>query len=191
MRSLICLMAGSLALSAAAEEPSELSRATVHAAPLAIRAGGRVPVAVRFSMAPGWHTYAEDPGDSGMPPEIEIKGPEGLRVEKWQFPPAKRFTDAAGTTFGYENEVVLIGAVHLPPSLPAGESFDLVVTVVWMICKEACVPLETSLPLRLREQPASPAGARLEWERFLEAGGWSACVEPVKKGDVPGYKEKK
>lgn len=191
MRSLSCLMAGSLALSAAAEEPSVLSRATVYAAPLEIRAGGRLPVAVRFTMAPGWHTYAENPGDSGMPPEIEIKGPEGFRVEKWQFPSAKRFTDAAGTTFGYENEVVLIGAVHLPPSLPASGAFDLVFDVVWMICKEACVPLEASLPLHLREQPAPSDEARLEWERILEAGGWSACVEPVKKGERPGNKEKK
>jgi len=184
-----CLVLSSALALVAAPEPEVLSRAEVRAAPVAVQAGGRVPVAVRFTMAPGWHTYAEDPGDSGMPPEIEVKGPEGFRIGKWQFPPATTFTDAAGTTFGYENEVVLIGAVHLPASMPADEPVELVFNVVWMVCNAACVPLEATLSLSLREQPAAPAKARLDWERFLEAGGWSACVEKRKKGETPGKEE--
>ncbi len=166
-------------------EAEVLSRAEVRAAPMGIRAGGRLPVAVRFSMAPGWHTYAEDPGESGMPPEITLTGPAGIRLEKWQFPPAKTFTDAAGTTFGYENEVVLISALHLPESQPVDEPIELEFNVVWMVCKEACVPLSDTLALTLKAQPAPPAKARLEWERFLEAGGWSACVETRKEGATP------
>jgi DsbC/DsbD-like thiol-disulfide interchange protein len=170
---------------AAGADDVVVSRAEVRLAPLAIQAGGRLPVAVRFSMAPGWHTYAENPGDSGMPPEITLTGPDGFVLEKWQFPPAKSFTDAAGTTFGYENAVVLIGALQLPASLPAERTFELEFNVAWMVCKDVCVPLSDTLKVPLKAQPEAPAEARLEWERFLEAGGWSACVETRKEGEKP------
>lgn len=178
-------MVASVVLMAAPQERTVLSRAEIRAAPMAIEAGARVPVGIRFTMAPGWHTYAEDPGDSGMPPEITLKGPDGVRLERWQFPPAKRFTDAAGTTFGYANEVVLIGAVHLPTTLPDDDPLELSFSVVWMVCKEACVPLEETLVLNLRPKPPPAAKAFADWERFLEAGGWSACVENSKAGEVP------
>ena len=184
---LACMAWGSVfAIPARAADPPP-SRVEVRAAPLAVQPGKRIPVGIRFSMDPGWHTYAADPGDSGMPPAITVKGPPGLHIETWKFPPAKTFRDAAGTTYGYEHEVVLLGAVHLPPSLKDGESADLTFAIDWLVCKEVCVPLESTVSLRLTIGTPEMAD-RLVWERFLEAGGWSACTE-TQTGTVVPEKE--
>lgn len=162
-----------------------VSRVEVRVAPTGVSEGGRIPVGVRFSMDPGWHTYAENPGDSGLPPDITVNGPEGLHVERWAFPPAKTFTDAAGTTYGYEGEVVLLGALTLPPAAVAAGSMSLTFDIYWMVCKDVCIPLEATVRMRLSTE-AGASAQRLDWEAFLEAGGWSACVEPESGEEKPG-----
>lgn len=166
-----------------------VSRVEVRVAPLAILAGGRLPVAVCFKMDQGWHTYAEDPGDSGMPPEIVLKTPAGVRYEKWRFPPARKFAGEAGTTYGYEGQVVLLGAVHIPESLADGERITLTLEVKWMVCRDVCVLLKDEVTLTLRQGTGPSVEESSDWERYLEAGGWSACVEPEQKGAKPEKEE--
>ncbi|MGA7328498.1 MAG: protein-disulfide reductase DsbD domain-containing protein, partial [Rhodomicrobium sp.] len=40
--------------------------------------GKTITVAVRERMEPGWHTYWENPGDSGEPTHIEWNLPDGV-----------------------------------------------------------------------------------------------------------------
>jgi DsbC/DsbD-like thiol-disulfide interchange protein len=169
------------ALSVSADNLDNVSRVSITSGPVVVRAGGVVPVALRFEMKPGWHTYAENPGDSGMPPQITLKSDKGFRLASWQFPPAKTFVDAAGTTYGYENEVVITNTLQLPPSLPVGDTVSLKLDVVWMVCKEACVPLDHELELTLQvgSQPGDKETAA--WKRLIEKGGWSAGRQPEQR----------
>src|SRR5690606_24742021 len=54
----------------------------------AIKQGEPFTVALHFDLEDSWHTYWKNPGDSGMPAEIEWKLPQGFRVNAthWQAP---------------------------------------------------------------------------------------------------------
>ncbi len=158
-----------------------VSRVEVRVSPAGVSAEGKLFVGVRFEMDEGWHTYAENPGDSGMPPEIRIKRPEGGSVERWSFPPHIPFTDAAGTTYGYKGQVVLLGKLIIPDikvfqALQPSEELHLTFDVFWMVCKDVCIPLQQEVKVKVPSREAT-AEEWNEWERFLEAGGWSACQE--------------
>lgn len=57
-------------LSTAAEKAARHVQAALVVEDLRARAGGTSWVGVRLTMAPGWHTYWKNPGDSGMATRI-------------------------------------------------------------------------------------------------------------------------
>lgn len=162
-----------------------LSQAAVIAAFKTVKPGDLLPLAVRLTVADGWHTYAEEPGDSGMPPSIQIKGPDGLEQKKWRFPPPQKFTDSTGTTYGYEKSVVLLGGVRIPSSLPEGKSIQLTVDFKWMICRDMCVFLQDEQTLTVQIGTVSSEPSQ-EWTTLVESGGWTVPVEPEQGTSVPG-----
>lgn len=161
-----------------ASEEDPLSTVDIRHAPGGVTPGGRLPIGIRFKMSPGWHTYAEDPGDSGMPPDIRLVEAPDVVLESWQFPPAQTFEDPAGTTYGYEDQVVIIGAAHLPESWLDGQPKVLNFAIDWMVCKDMCVPLHEIVELTISvAPPADRDKAFREWKTFLKTGGWSADLK--------------
>jgi thiol:disulfide interchange protein DsbD len=162
-----------------------LSQAAVFTAFKTVKPGDLLPLAVRLTMADGWHTYAEEPGDSGMPPSILIKGPEGLEQQAWRFPPPEKFTDRSGTTYGYEKSVVLIGCVHIPASLPEGKTIELTAELQWMICRDLCIFLQDEQTLTVQTGAVSSEPSP-EWTAQLETGGWADLIKSGQGTAVPG-----
>ncbi|WP_431271591.1 protein-disulfide reductase DsbD domain-containing protein [Dankookia sp. P2] len=61
---------------------SPRATATLVAAAAAVAPGEPVELGLRLRLAPGWHTYWQNPGDAGAPPEVTILAPaeaEGAR----------------------------------------------------------------------------------------------------------------
>src|SRR5689334_20833376 len=55
-----------------------------------------------LKIAPGWHTYWINPGDSGLPVKIEWKLPEGWKAGALQWPvPTKHLEPGDMVTYGY------------------------------------------------------------------------------------------
>ena len=75
-----------------------LVTATITAAGPA-RPGATVPVALSFAIAPGWHLYWENPGDSGLPPAIRWNLPPGWTADPLRFPVPERKVDAGLVSF--------------------------------------------------------------------------------------------
>ncbi|MDZ4785287.1 MAG: protein-disulfide reductase DsbD family protein [bacterium] len=107
-------------------------------------------VGVRFLMDPNWHIYWHFPGDSGLPTRINWKLPPGATSGPLLWPvPEKFIQKGSPPTFGYDQEVVLLSEIMIPPSLREG---DLVVEVKWLACDlKLCVPGKTSLNLPIEE----------------------------------------
>ena len=70
-----------------------------------IAAGQTFHVAVVFDIAPHWHIYWKNPGDSGAATELTWRAP-GNEIGPVQWPAPQVFREAEGllTTFGYEEE---------------------------------------------------------------------------------------
>jgi DsbC/DsbD-like thiol-disulfide interchange protein len=158
-----------LSASLPAQDAAEVSTATVYAAFQTVTPGARLPVAVKLTVADGWHTYAEEPGDSGMPPSITIRGPDGpLQVSRWTFPPPQTFSDDAGTTYGYEHEVIVFGEVLIPDSIPLGQTLQLHVSIKWMICRDICRFMKEEKTVTVHVGPES-SEPTLEWNALQSA----------------------
>ena len=73
----------------------------------AIEPGGKVLLGLRLKMDAHWHTYWENPGDSGMPTTIQWKLPAGFKAGPIQWPLPQRLPIPPLMNYGYENEIVL------------------------------------------------------------------------------------
>jgi DsbC/DsbD-like thiol-disulfide interchange protein len=160
------------------------STVSVHAGVNGAKAGSTFPVAILIEVPDGWYTYAADPGDAGMPPDIRMHAPEGVIIGQWRFPPHQTITDAAGTYYGYTNRVVLLSEITLPEDIPEGAALRAVFDVLWMICKGMCLPfmdkVTLALPLVSPETEIIQAGG---WNKLLRSGGWQVEEEKT-AGDV-------
>src|SRR4051812_28601932 len=47
-------------------------------------------VGLRLHLAPGWHTYWQNPGDAGIPPELELELPPGASAGPIAWPVPQR-----------------------------------------------------------------------------------------------------
>lgn len=133
-----------------------------------IRPGSPLRVAIRLVVAPGWHIYWTNPGESGLPTTVRWIGPAGFAAGpvRWPYPERK---EVAGIVFhAYEGEVVLLGEIHPPPGLSPGKEVEISAHLRWGVCREVCIPQEIRLSLSLptTDRPASP---NVRWGRVAAA----------------------
>ncbi len=60
---------------------------------------------VEIKMQPGWKTYWRYPGDSGVPPRFDFSGSDNLKTAKVLYPAPHLFSDEAGNSLGYKDDV--------------------------------------------------------------------------------------
>ncbi|MBM85375.1 MAG: hypothetical protein CMM47_05075, partial [Rhodospirillaceae bacterium] len=111
-----------------------------------------VPLGLHFKLAPGWKIYWRTPGDTGFPPDLQIKSATNLEKLDWKWPVPSRFTHFGQQSFGYEGEVLFPITARL---IQAGKPLGIDATVHALACSDICVPIDVSLNLTL---PAGPAG---------------------------------
>jgi thiol:disulfide interchange protein DsbD len=111
--------------------------------------GQTVLLALEQRIAPHWHTYWRNPGDSGQPTSIEWKLPTGAQAGDILWPAPKRFDVGPITNYGYEDRALLLTEVRLPQDLTPGGSATLSAEVTWLVCREACIPQQATLTLVL------------------------------------------
>src|SRR5436309_5331888 len=122
-------------------------------------------VALRQRIAPGWHTYWMNPGDSGEPPRIEWDLPSGFRAGEFAWPFPERISVGPAMTYGYSGEVVLPMAMTPPTNLPPGKDITLRGRASWLVCEKICIPEEApvalTLPVAAGAPQLDPSGAAL------------------------------
>ena len=114
-------------------------------------------VAVRLKMDPGWHTYWQNPGDSGLPTSVSWKLPGDISAGPIQWPYPRLNTTLGVTTYGYERDVGLLVKITPAAELTGGTTKELRARVSWLVCREACQPgqaeLRLTLPVTTRSRP--------------------------------------
>ena len=128
--------------------------------PSAANPGSTVLAGVRLKMESGWHTYWKNPGAAGQATDIKWQLPPGVTVGEIQWPLPQKLPPADVTTYGYEDEVVLLVPLKLGKSLAAG-ALTVAAKVSWLECKDVCIPAgeEIQGTLKVGAVPASPADA--------------------------------
>lgn len=129
-----------------------------------IVAGTPFTLGVRLTMDTGWHTYWENPGESGMPTEVRWTLPPGFRIGPLQWPiPEKKVEAGDILSFGYSDETLLMAQVEPPVDLAPGATLVFQADVSWLECERVCIPGDTTVRLELRggTGPQRPAHREL------------------------------
>lgn len=114
-----------------------------------IKAGTPFWVAVRLKMIEHWHTYWQNPGDSGLATRLEWQLPAGFKAAPLQWPYPQKIEAAGLVTFGYEGEILLLSEITPPATLGDATPVTLAVAANWLVCKEECLPESADLKLKL------------------------------------------
>jgi thiol:disulfide interchange protein DsbD len=125
-------------------------------------------VGLRLRMAPGWHTYWRNPGDSGLATRLRWTLPDGFQAGPIEWPYPRVFSQGPVTSYGYEGEVLLPVRITPPASLSAGQ-VSLATRADWLECQEACIPGRAELSLVLPVRPATPSPSAAWAPAFAEA----------------------
>ena len=145
---------------AAPPPASELVKPKLLADVSSIASGQPFTVGVLMRLAPKWHVYWINPGDSGLVPAVEWKLPSGFSAAELQFPvPSKIDLPGGLVNYGYEDEVMLLATITPPKDLPANASVPIDAKLTYLVCnQDNCVPGDAKLHLDLQAS-ASPVSA--------------------------------
>ena len=128
----------------------------------ALEPGQPLWVGLHLKMAPHWHTYWKNPGDSGLPTRIKWRLADGASAGDIQWPRPERIPAGPLMSYGYEDEVLLLAEIRPPASVTSGD-MKIGARVDWLECREACLPGKAELDITV---PVTKGASRpsLEWE---------------------------
>jgi DsbC/DsbD-like thiol-disulfide interchange protein len=112
-------------------------------------------IGLEILMDEGYKTYWRHPGDSGLPPEFDWAGSENVADIEVLFPAPKRYKDASGVFFGYNEEVIF--PIRVTP-IDQAQPIRLSLSLEYGVCKEICIPARAELALA----PTEPARAHAD-----------------------------
>ena len=103
---------------------------------------GRIHGVLEIALKPGWKTYWRDPGDAGVPPQIDVSASTNITDAAFSFPPPQRHDDGYGKWAGYNHPVSL--PVTFTVSSP-GDAAVIDADIFLGICETICIPVQTRL----------------------------------------------
>ncbi|UDF03907.1 protein-disulfide reductase DsbD [Asticcacaulis sp. AND118] len=143
--------------SAAQAEPVKTAHLTTELiAETTVVPGGEVWLAIRHTPLKGWHTYWQNPGDTGLAPKVTWTLPTGVTASDLVFPTPEVQPYMGLTNFGYSGETALLAQITNGSVLKDGV-LPLRAQVDFLVCEKVCVPETVNLTLDLKVTPKSEA----------------------------------
>jgi len=114
-------------------------------------------VALRVKPDAGWHTYWRNPGDTGIPTQLNWTLPKDVSAGpiQWPYPQLHKLGELA--YFGYGEQTLHLVQITVSAHWPAGTPVTLKAEAKWLVCADVCIPgkKEVSLSLPLSASPAA------------------------------------
>jgi thiol:disulfide interchange protein DsbD len=140
------MLAAALLLAQGPADTSPHSKATVLTSVRSAMPGKSFTVVLRIAVDSGWHTYWENPGDSGSATSVAWKLPKGWKISGPRFSTPHRIVTGDIVTYGYEKEASLMFTVTPPPD---AKSAVLKGEAQWLVCQETCIPASYAISLNV------------------------------------------
>lgn len=113
-----------------------------------VRPGQKLKLALHFIPDDHWHTYWQNPGDSGLATSIEWTLPDGVTAGAIQWPAPAAISVPPLVNYGFEGPTILVSDLTIPSDF-SGSQLQIKAKVDWLVCKEICIPAEASFALNL------------------------------------------
>ena len=120
-------------------------------APQGVQAGQPLWVGLQLTHQPEWHTYWRNPGDSGLPTQIELNLPAGLTAGDVQWPLPQKLKAGHLTNYGFEKTVLLAVPLTVAKQFKPDAKGELNIQMHanWLVCRLECIPQEGDFALRI------------------------------------------
>ena len=151
------MAAGNQAVTAVVSTAQVRAELLVHA-PDGVTPGKMLWLGLRLQHQPEWHTYWKNPGDSGLPTQLQWTLPAGLQAGEVAWPVPRKIAIGTLANLGYEGDVLLPVPVSVDAGFrPAGldSTVEIKLAASWLVCREECIPQEGQFRLRVPLQGAS------------------------------------
>lgn len=145
-----------------APDGNTLIRPSLIAERTALVPGAENWIAVRLDIAPGWHTYWRNSGESGLPPAFTFQAPDWVRIGDPVWPTPRRYAlPSGGVDYIYENTALILFPVRIDDTdREIRTDLEITATVEWLVCQEACLPGEATvtlnIPVNRTSEPSRP-----------------------------------
>jgi DsbC/DsbD-like thiol-disulfide interchange protein len=100
-----------------------------------VRTGDTFFVGLYFQPQEHWHLYWKNPGDSGMPPQVNWQLNTGISNGHIQWPAPQKIPVSSLLNYGYANELVLPVEFKVERNF-SEKNVDIKADVSWLVCKE-------------------------------------------------------
>ena len=117
--------------------------------------GQPVALGLHLSLDEGWHSYWENPGDSGTPPLFKWTLPEGFKVQGPFYTVPERIEVNHLNSFGYKTEAFYRFEIENSLSEVPSRPVSLVLDAEWLVCEKTCIPAKHRFTLELPVAKAS------------------------------------
>lgn len=128
----------------------------VHA-PDGLRPGTPAWLGLKIVHKKGWHTYWLNPGDSGLPTQLQWTLPPGLKAGEIEWPVPHRLPIGPLMNHGYEGTLLLPVPLVVEQPLPE-QALTIGLRADWLVCEDVCIPEGGDFTLKL---PAGSSRAAL------------------------------
>ncbi len=159
--SLMCLVASASAANTTAR--LVLSHETA-------RPGETIWAGVHLHMAPKWHTYWENGGDSGAATTIAWTLPRDVTAGEILWPVPEKLDSSGLITYVYHDDVVLLVPISIAADTANG-IIDLSAKVAWLECADVCLPargqVAATLTIGSESKPSAEAALIETWQKKL------------------------
>jgi thiol:disulfide interchange protein len=137
---LLCLLGLSRMAAAAvplAEATASHGTLRVYAERQGLKPSSSQWLAVEIEPREGWHSYWQNPGDSGAAPILDWRLPEGVRAANPLYSVPELIPVGPLANYGYHGSSVLLVELETDANL-SGK--PLILEAEWLICEVECVP---------------------------------------------------
>ena len=129
--------------------------------------GGEVELAIFMDTRPGWHGYWRNPGDAGLPMQVQWDLPPGFDISELRYPVPTRLTIAGLMNYVYEEDYAVLTRLKVPGG--ASGTVPIRASATWLACTDkVCVPERGEFALDLPTNGAEATDPRFsDWRRAL------------------------
>ncbi|PKM17190.1 MAG: thiol:disulfide interchange protein [Gammaproteobacteria bacterium HGW-Gammaproteobacteria-15] len=110
--------------------------------------GQTMRLALHFVPDEDWHTYWQNPGDSGLATSLSWQLPDGVTAGDIQWPTPHAIAIPPLVNYGFEGSTVLLSDLSVAADY-AADTIDIQLQADWLVCEEICIPAEAQFSLTL------------------------------------------
>ena len=153
-------------------------------APQGLGPGKTMWLGLHIQHQKGWHTYWKNPGDSGLPTQLQWQLPTGWSAGETHWPTPEKIRVGEMTNYGFEGSSLLAAPVSMTAAAMLTETQEVTLQANWLVCRQECIPQEGRFVLRISGQSSQAVNGVLfeallrQQPQALATGASLAQVHP-------------